>query len=65
MVQTDVVVDSYPEILLDNENTIVLSVSAEAEAMEPFPPLYLPAVYPPLYLSMDRTERQRNQYTGY
>ncbi|PKA98001.1 putative secreted protein (Por secretion system target) [Flavobacteriaceae bacterium MAR_2009_75] len=49
MVQTDVVVDSYPEILLDNENTIVLSVSAEGRSDGAVSPIFEGGVPPFTY----------------
>ncbi|MFC4095531.1 T9SS type A sorting domain-containing protein [Euzebyella saccharophila] len=49
MVQTDVVVDSYPEILLDNENTIVLSVSAEGRSDGAISPIFTGGVPPFTY----------------
>ncbi|WP_209401668.1 T9SS type A sorting domain-containing protein [Pseudozobellia sp. WGM2] len=49
MVQTDVVVDSYPEILLDNENTIVLSVSAEGRSDGAISPIFEGGVPPFTY----------------
>ncbi|MBC6997706.1 T9SS type A sorting domain-containing protein [Cytophaga sp. FL35] len=49
MVQTDVVVDSYPEILLDNENTIVLSVSAEGRRDGAISPIFTGGVPPFTY----------------